>query len=98
MGNFTTHDTAVQLKLPMQDVFTKFSPVFSPKFTYAVHIIWCMFNLAMSGKLPLAVPQATMNIQVMPYGLSCTLSVFQCLINNLLRDMLGNFVIAYMTY
>lgn len=28
----------------------------------------------------------------MPYGLS---SVFQCLINNILEDMLGKFIIAY---
>ncbi|XP_053499602.1 uncharacterized protein LOC128619445 [Ictalurus furcatus] len=33
--------------------------------------------------------------QVMPYGLSNAPSVFQCLINDVLRDMLGHHVIAY---
>lgn len=33
--------------------------------------------------------------RVMPYGLSCTPSVFQCFINNVLRDMLEKFMIAY---
>lgn len=32
---------------------------------------------------------------VMPYGLSYAPSVFQSLINAVLRDMLGRFVIAY---
>lgn len=31
----------------------------------------------------------------MPYGISSTPSVFQCLINDVLRDMLGKFVITY---
>lgn len=31
---------------------------------------------------------------VMPYGLSNAPSVFQCLINDVLRDMLGYFMIA----
>lgn len=33
---------------------------------------------------------------VIPYGLSCTSSVFQSLINDVLRDMLGKYIIAYM--
>lgn len=33
--------------------------------------------------------------QVMSYGLSNAPSVFQCLINNVLRDMLGHHVITY---
>lgn len=32
---------------------------------------------------------------VMLYGLSCAPSVFQCLINDILRDMLGQFVVPY---
>lgn len=32
---------------------------------------------------------------IMPYGLSSTPSVFQCLVNDVLRDMLGKFVTAY---
>lgn len=32
---------------------------------------------------------------VIPYGLSCMASVFQCLINDILRDMIGKFIIAY---
>lgn len=32
---------------------------------------------------------------IIPYGLSCAPSVFQCLTNDMLRDMLGKFVIAY---
>lgn len=31
----------------------------------------------------------------MPYGLTCTLSVFQNLINDILQDMLGKFITAY---
>lgn len=31
----------------------------------------------------------------MPHRRSCALSVFQCLINDVLRDFLGNFVIDY---
>lgn len=33
--------------------------------------------------------------RVMPYGLACTPSVFQCFINDVLRDFLGKFVITY---
>lgn len=33
--------------------------------------------------------------RVIPYGLSCTPSVFQCFISNVLRDKLEKFVIAY---
>lgn len=32
---------------------------------------------------------------VMQYGLSCTPSIFQCLINDMLGDMLSSYVIAY---
>lgn len=32
---------------------------------------------------------------VMPHGVSSTPSVFQCFMNDVLRDMLGKFVIAY---
>lgn len=32
---------------------------------------------------------------VMPFGLSCTPSMFQCVINNVLRDMMGKFMVAY---
>lgn len=32
---------------------------------------------------------------VMPYGLAGALSIFQCLINDVLREMLGRYVIAY---
>lgn len=32
---------------------------------------------------------------VMPYGLSCAASIFQCLINDMLRNMRERFVIAY---
>lgn len=31
----------------------------------------------------------------MPFGLSCAPLVFQCLISNVLREMLGKFIIAY---
>lgn len=34
---------------------------------------------------------------VMPYGLSFSPLVFQCFINDVLRDMLGQFVIAYIS-
>lgn len=34
---------------------------------------------------------------VMPYGLSCAPSVFQSIINDILRDMFGKFIIAYIT-
>lgn len=32
---------------------------------------------------------------LMPYGLFCEPNVFQCLINDLLRDMVGHYVITY---
>lgn len=32
---------------------------------------------------------------VMPYGPSCAPSVFQCLISDILRDILGKFMITY---
>lgn len=32
---------------------------------------------------------------IIPYGLSCAPSVFQYLINDVLKDMLGKFIIAY---
>lgn len=44
-----------------------------------------------SGKQHLAPHLATMNTVS---GLSCTPSVFQCLINNVLKDILGKLIIA----
>lgn len=47
------------------------------------------------GKTAFSITSGHFEYCMMPYGLSCKSSVFQYLINNMLMDMLGQYIIAY---
>lgn len=49
----------------------------------------------MSGKTTFSTTSGHYEYCLMPYGLSYAPSVFQCLINDILLDMLGKYTIAY---
>lgn len=49
----------------------------------------------MISRKSLYLPSGNSEYCAMPYGLSCTLSVFHYLINRIFQDKLSRFVIAY---
>lgn len=65
-------------------------PKYSPSWIYAVLIIWSLFERVLNGRHFGHYEYCTM-----PYGLSWAAALFQCLINDVLCNMLGKFVIAY---
>lgn len=62
-----------------------------------LHSAYNLMYLRNGGELKMAFSNTSGHFDycVMPYGLSCTHSVFQCLIIDVLREMLGKYFLAY---
>ncbi len=68
----------------------------SQNWIYVTPIIWFAFGRGMNGRPPLNTPRGHFEYLVMPFGLSNSPAVLQALVNDVMRDMVVQFIYVYL--